>query len=165
MSNVIGYIKIGNIKGMATDENHKDWIELTMVSQSINRNINPTSSPLEALSTSQVQVGAIEIQKKADVSSPDLVAANCSGDTFPEVTIDLVKTTDKGREVYYQWILTDAYISSYSIHSAGMGTIESTETISICFDQVKWSYKKSDEKGKQQAPAETGWHVGNNKLV
>ena len=165
MSNVIGYIKIGNIKGLADDANHKDWIELTMVSQSINRNINPTSKPLEALSTSQVQVGAIEIQKKADVSSPDLVSANCGGDVFPEVTIDLVRETPNGREVYYQWILTNAYLSSYSLHSAGMGSIESTETLGICFEKVKWSYKRSDAGGKQQAPVEAGWSVSENKQV
>ena len=43
--------------------------------ESINRNINPSSKPKEALSKSQVQVGAIEIQKNADERSPELVAA------------------------------------------------------------------------------------------
>lgn len=163
MSNVIGYLKIGNIKGMATDDKHKDWIELTMVSQSINRNINPTSKPIDALTQSQVQVGAIDIQKKADVSTVELVSATCSGDVFDEVTIDLVKEGKNGREVYYQWVLTNAYISSYMVHSAGAGTIESTENLSLCFEKVKWSYKKSDAKSKQQAPSEAGWDVAKNK--
>lgn len=163
MSSVIGYVKIGNIVGMGDDANHKDWIELTMVHQQISRNINPTSKPIEALSTSQVQVGAIEVQKKADVSSPDLVSANCGGEVFPEVTIHLVKETPEGRAVYYEWILTNAYLSSYGLHSSGMGNIESTETLSICFEKIKWSYKKSAADGTQQAPSEAGWDVSKNK--
>ena len=87
MGNAVGFINFGDkIKGNSEDENHKDWIEVSMVSQGINRNINPTSNPRDALSTSQVHVGGIEIQKNADESSPLLVAAVCKGEVFPTVS-------------------------------------------------------------------------------
>ena len=74
MSNAMGYVKLGDLKGNSADENHKDWIEVLSISQSVNRNINPTSKPKDALTKSQVHLGAIEIQKNADESSPEPVS-------------------------------------------------------------------------------------------
>lgn len=165
MSAVVGYIKLGDIKGNSQDAKHKEWIELLSVGQSVNRNINPTSKPRDALTKSQVHLGAIEIQKNADESSPELVAAVAEGTTFKEVTIDLVRVSPEGNEVFYQWILTDAYLSAYSIHGAGSGTIETVESGSICYSTIKWSYKKKDEAGKAQGSVDKGWDVGKNKTA
>ncbi|MFK7767231.1 MAG: Hcp family type VI secretion system effector [Mariniblastus sp.] len=163
MSAVVGYVNFGSIKGNSQDAKHKEWVEALSISQSVNRNINSTAKPREALTKSQVQLGAIDLQKNADESSPELVAAVCEGKVFPEVTIDLVRVTDNGNEVFYQWVLTDAYISSYGVHGANMGSIETSENISICYSTIKWSYKKKDEKGKAQGSVDTGWDVGANK--
>ena len=124
MSNVMGYIKLGDIKGNSMDAKHKDWIEALSISQSVNRNINPTSKPADALTKSQVHLGAIDIQKNADESSPELVLAVASGKVLPEVTIDLVRVSDGGNEVFYQWVLTDAYLSNYGVHGSAGGSID-----------------------------------------
>ena len=163
MSNVMGYVKIGEIKGNSQDAKHKDWIEAMSISHMVNRNINPTSKPRDALTKSQVHLGAIDIQKNADESSPELVACVCEGKVFSEVIIDLVRVSSGGNEVFYQWYLKDAYISNYGVHGASAGTIETLENISICYSQIKWSYKKKDEKGKSQGSVDTGWDVGRNK--
>ena len=163
MSNVMGYIKLGDIKGNSLDAKHKDWIEAMSISHMVNRNINPTSKPADALTKSQVHLGAIDVQKNADESSPELVGCVCEGKVFQEVIIDLVRVSSKGNEVFYQWILTDAYISNYGVHGAAAGTIETLENISICYSTIKWSYKKKDNKGKTQGSVDTGWDVGANK--
>ena len=163
MSSVMGYVKLGDIKGNSMDAKHKDWIEALSISQSVNRNINPTSKPAEALTKSQVHLGAIDLQKNADESSPELVLAVASGQVFPEVTIDLVRVSDSGNEVFYQWILKEAYLSNYGVHGASAGSIETIENISICFSTINWSYKKKDNKGKTQGSVDTGWDVTQNK--
>lgn len=163
MSNVMGYIKLGDLKGNSVDEKHKDWIEALSISQSVNRNINPTSKPKEALTKSQVHLGAIEIQKNADESSPELVAAVAEGRVFPEVTIDMVRVSDSGNEVFYQWILTHAYLSNYGMHGSGAGGIEIMENLSLCYNTIKWSFKKKDHTGKAQGSVDTGWDLGANK--
>ena len=165
MSSVMGYVKIGDIKGNSTDAKHQEWIEVLSISQNVNRNVNPTSKPRDALTKSQVHLGAIELQKNADESSPELVAAVCEGKVFPEVTVDLVRVSPQGNEVFYQWILSDAYISGYGVHGASAGTIETMENISICYSTIKWSYKKKDEKGKAQGSVDKGWDVGKNKTA
>ena len=163
MSAVMGYIKLGDIKGNSMDAKHQNWIEALSISQSVNRNINPTSKPADALTKSQAHLGAIEVQKNADESSPELVGAVAEGKVFEKVTIDLVRVSDGGNEVFYQWNLTDAYLSNYGVHGASAGTIEVMETLSICYSTIKWSYKKKDNKGKAQGSVDAGWDVTQNK--
>ena len=159
-----GYVDFGGqIKGNSQDANHVEWIEVSMVSQGINRNIDPTSKPRDALTKSQVQLGGIEMQKNADESSPELVAAVCKGQVFPEVTIDLVRVSDSGNEVFYQWILENAYVSNYGVHGTSMGGIDTTETLTLNYEKIKWSYKKVDEAGKPQGSVDAGWDLGANK--
>ena len=160
---MIGYLLLGDIKGNVRDANHMEWIEVVDISQSISRNIDPTSKPREALTKSQINVGTIEISKNADESSPELVGAVCAGRVFDEVTIDLVRVSENGNEVYYQWILKDAYLIDYGVHGQRLGSIETTEHLSIAFSEIKWSYLKKDEKGKPQGSVDTGWNLASNK--
>ena len=159
---VAGYVNFGSIKGNSDDANHKEWIEVMNVSQGINRNIDPTSKPKDALSKSQVQLGGIEFQKNADESSPELVAAVCKGEVFPEVTIDLVRVSEGGNEVFYQWTLTNAYVSSYGVHGSGMGGISTTENLVLNYETIKWSYKKKNADGKPAGSVDAGWNLGTN---
>ena len=164
MSNVVGYVDFGGeLKGNSQDAKHKEWIEVLSVSQSVNRNINPTSKPRDALSKSQVQLGGIELQKNADETSPLLSGFVCEGHVFPEVTIDLVRVGPQGNEVFYQMVLKDAYLTNHMLGCQGMGSIETLETMTICFNEIKWSYMKKDEKGKPQGSVDAGWNVGQNK--
>ena len=161
--NPVGYVNLGDIKGNSQDAKHKEWIEVSMVGQNVFRNINPTAKPREALTKSQVQLGGIELQKNADESSPELVAAVCEGKVFPQVIIDLVRVSPQGNEVFYQWTLNDAYIANYSVNGANAGSIETTENLTLCYNEIKWSFKKKDEKGKPQGSVDAGWNVGANQ--
>jgi len=164
MSNVIGYIKIGDIKGESKDEKHKEWIELTMVNQALGRHIDPATKGYKALNT-QVQIGGIDIQKIADASSPDLIAAGCAGKVFDEVKIDFVMQAKDGHDAFYEITLSDAFVSNYSLHGVNSGSVEMTETLTLNFKTIKWSYKMVDSKGKQQAPKEAGWDIEANKQI
>ncbi len=165
MSDTIGYIKIGSIKGDATDENHKEWIELMGVSHSIFRNVDATRSPQEALSVSKAVVNAIEIQKKGDSSSPEFVKAICEGKVFPEVELHLTKTTPNGQASYYTWKMTDVYVSSYTFGCSGGGGVQSLENFSLCFSTMKWDYAKTKPDGSAGGNVKAGWDVAKNKVL
>ena len=94
-----------------------------------------------------------------------MVAAVAEGTTFKEVTIDLVRVGKNGNEVFYQWILSDAYVSNYGVNASGAGSIEALENLSLCFSTIKWSYKKKDEAGKPQGSVDKGWDLGKNKTA
>ena len=159
---MIGYLNLGDIKGNSQDAKHKEWIELLSITHQAFRNIDATTKPRDALSKSQVQLDGIEIQKNADESSPELVYAVCSGRVFPTVTIDLVRVSPDGNEVFYQWKLDDAYISEYGVHGQSLGEIATTEHLTLNYSKVTWIYFKKDEKGKPQGSVEASWNLGAN---
>ena len=165
MSGVIGYLDFGGeIQGNSVDAQHQGWIELLSVGQSVQRNIDPSAKPKDALSKSLVQVGAIELQKNADESSPVLAGAVCCGQTFPSVAIEMVRVSGDGNELFYRWELEDAYLSSYAMHGQSfVGMIETTESLTLCYNTIKWSYQKKDQKGKSAGASEAGWDLGANK--
>ena len=167
MSNVIGYVNFDNnaIKGNSADAKHKDWVEILSITQQLQRNINPTSKPKDALSKSQVQVGSLDMVKNADESSPELIAAACEGRVFSTVVVDLVRVSSGGNEVFYQIELEDAYITYYTFSGQGAGSIETLDQFSMCFNKINWSYKKKDEKGNPQGSVDTGWDLGANKKI
>jgi type VI secretion system Hcp family effector len=146
---------------MATDAKHKDWIEIFSVSHGTSRNINPGSNPATQNSKSQVLIGALQVQKQADASSPLLVAANCEGKVFVgDVLIDLVRQGKDGKEVFYQWKLTDSFIKSYDVSAHEVdGQMMTNETITFCFSKVNWKYIQKDAKGSAAAPVEAGWSL------
>lgn len=159
---MVGYIKLGDIKGRSQDAKHKEWIEVLGISHDVMRNIDPTSKPREALTKSQVILDAIELQKDADESSPELVYAACSGTVFPQVLIDLVRVGPDGNEVFYQWELNDAYVTDYGVHGQALGVIETTEHLALRFSTIKWRYFKVDEAGRAQGAVEAQWNLGAN---
>jgi type VI secretion system secreted protein Hcp len=86
----------------------------------------------------------ISITKSVGKSSPLLMLACCKGTHFPSATITCRKSADAGTpaEPFMQIKLTDVLISSYQ--SSGGGVDAPTDSISINFTKIEFSYKSAD---------------------
>jgi type VI secretion system secreted protein Hcp len=105
-----GYLKIGDIKGESVDKDHKDWINLLSVSQSLTR---PMSAGISGSTRQRASVtcGDVVCVKEMDASTPKLIQAVCDGTVFPKVQIDLCTSTGAGARVPYwstSWCPTTA---------------------------------------------------------
>ena len=83
-----GYVQIGDIKGESVDANHKDWINLLSVSQSVSRPMRAGISG-STRQRASADLGDIICVKEVDASTPKLIQAICDGRNYPEVKIDL----------------------------------------------------------------------------
>lgn len=92
-------------------------------------------------------LGDVSIVKLIDKASPKLQDAICNGTNFPEVRIDLLRAGAAGAsEHYFVITLTNARVSSYSIGAAAMGGDGvPTETISMNYEKIKWTYTPTGE--------------------
>jgi type VI secretion system secreted protein Hcp len=83
-----GYIKLGDIKGEATDKAHDGWIEVISMSQAITRQMASgiTGSTRQRASA---QYGDLILAKELDKSSPKLQEAVANGTHFPTITLEL----------------------------------------------------------------------------
>jgi len=129
------FMKLGDIKGEATDTDHKDWIIIESMSQPIHRSGGSSTQPT---------FPDITVAKGLDKSTPKLMLACATGRHFPDATIVFTRTLDDGRQQpYLQYKLKDVLVSSYQ-HSANSeptaGSSQPGEQFSLNFEEIKFSY-------------------------
>jgi len=111
------FLKIGDIKGESTDNDHGEWIELLSFTQSINDSVSSEGA------------NSFEISKNIDRSTPKFVEAITKGTIFSEAVIDVCDRT-----CYKKIVLKNVMISSYAI--SGSGDSISQEVISFVFEEI-----------------------------
>ena len=159
MSNAAAYMKLGDIKGEATDSNHKEWIVLESVSSPFFRahaGIDASGQCSVALrSRGDTTLGDVVVVRELDKSSTKLQEAACSGGDgssgYGEVIIDLVSSGPSKQEPYLTYVLTDVIVTSYSVGPGvnGSGETVPMESISLNFSTVEVSYVPGKKDGKK----------------
>lgn len=150
-----GYLKIGDIKGESQDKDHKEWIDIMSISQTVVRPVNMGS----ARDSGSVQVGELAIAKACDKSSPKLMEAVCKGTSFKEVQIDICASIGENNRVpVYQWKLKNARVSSYS-YGGSSDSSSMTESLSLVFEEIEWTYDQIDKEGKSKGKVDASWKV------
>ncbi len=154
-----GYCKLGDIKGESVDKEHKDWINLLSVSQGLSRPMRAGSSG-STRQRASVSCGDVIMVKEVDASTPKLIEAICDGTNFPEVKIDLCTSTGAdGRVPYFQWTLTNVRVTDYSVSGATQDGQVPTESFSLNYEEIKWTYDKMGKDGSSKGKVESTWKV------
>jgi len=124
------FLKLGDIKGEATDAEHKEWIEVLSVSQSI-------SQPAATTGATRRRGAAVmdfSIIKPLDQATPSINDAVARGRAFPQVVYEMVEGG-----VRYKVTLENARIIS-AAQNAASGDVP-TEEVSFNFTKITWEYK------------------------
>jgi type VI secretion system secreted protein Hcp len=168
-SDAAAYMKIGAIKGEATDSDHTEWIELSSINLSISRTLTTDSGTGATQRRGDVVLGDISCVKELDKSSPKIAEAICTGQHFGEVTIHLCISVDvpqpdgsflTKQEPYLKYKLTNVMVTSYNVSGASSGEPLPTEEVTLGYTEVEWTYIVLDKDTKQPTGEEvTGWCV------
>jgi type VI secretion system secreted protein Hcp len=155
------FMKLGDIKGEATDNEHKDWIIIESMSSPIFRAMTTDSATGVQRRRGDVILGDITCTKELDKSSPKIAEAVCNGRIIPSATIEFVRDTESGRATYYRYELTNVLVSSYSvsISSDENGDDVPVEQFSLNFEEIKVTYTEFDSRGKKKGNVEYTWKV------
>jgi type VI secretion system secreted protein Hcp len=145
------FMKLGDIKGEATDDGHKDWIIIESMSAPIARSI-PSGAKDQQRTKGDTTLGDVVIVRQLDKSSTKLAEACANGTFFKEVEIHLCTTVKNKQEPYLKYKLSDAIVSSYSFHGTASGSPLPSEQLSLNYSKVEWTYiivdpKTGDQKG------------------
>ena len=144
--NAAAFMKLGDIKGEATDQEHKDWIIIESMSSPIFRSVELDTTTGERTSN-PLRIGDITCVKELDKSSPKLAEACANGTFFDEVEIHFARTVeDKAgtgepkQEPYLTYKLKDVIVTSYSFHGNAAGDPLPTEEVTLGYTEVEWTY-------------------------
>jgi type VI secretion system secreted protein Hcp len=152
------YMKLGDIKGEATDTDHKDWILIESWSWGES---NPGYVGVPTSEKANFQ--DLSVTKRVDKATPKLMLACASGQQITSGT--LVFTTrapGTDNEPYLKYELKDVLISSFQ-HGGGAadGSLP-TESVSLNFSKIEMTYFAVDAAGGDPMPITEGWDIKNN---
>lgn len=133
------FLKLGNIPGEATDQDHKDWILIESLSSPIFRSI-PEGAKDQQRARGDTTLGDISIVRQLDKSSPKLSEACANGTFYPAVEVDFCTTIGNKQETYLNYKLTNVIVTSYSFAGTAASDPAPTEEIGLNFTQVEWTY-------------------------
>ncbi|MBI4586173.1 MAG: type VI secretion system tube protein Hcp [Planctomycetes bacterium] len=149
------YMKLGDIKGEATEQNHKDWIIIESLSSPVYRSIQPGAKDMQR-SRGETTLGDIVLVRQLDKSSVKLQEACANGTFFKEVEIHFCTQVKNKQEPYLKYKLKDVIISSYSFHGNSKGDPQPSEEVTLSFSEAEWIYvvvdpNTGDKKGEVPA--------------
>ncbi|HLQ19880.1 MAG TPA: type VI secretion system tube protein Hcp [Tabrizicola sp.] len=139
------FIDLGNgIKGESTQIGFEDHIAASSLQWGASRAIGAFTSGIRE--TSRPNFSEVVFSKTVDISTNDIVGAMTKGKSLATVMISFVRDDGEDGFTYLTYELTDVFISSYSVSSAGETPMES---VALNFAKIKSVYKKlaSDHSG------------------
>jgi len=150
------------VKGETKDDNHKDWIDLVGWTFKTDRLITSNTSTKGDRESSNARIYDLQISKEMDLATPKLFMESLCG-TGKEVKLRLTKTGQgKGSDVYMEYILKNALISSYEVGGSNTDLSRPTENITISFVEIEVKYTPYDDNNKALANIVVGFDTATN---
>jgi type VI secretion system secreted protein Hcp len=156
------FIKIDGIEGESTDEKHAGWIEVTSYNTGLAQTVSSTASSAGGASAERADFQDFSITKQIDKASPKLAVACADGTHIGSIVVELCRSgTDKVKFMEYK--MTNCIISGTS--TTGGGEFP-TESVTIDFGKIEWSYTQQKRKGGGAAGnVASGWDLEKNCKV
>ena len=154
------FMKLGDIKGEATDADHKEWIIIESMSSPMYRSVPPGAKDQQR-TKGETTLGDIVCSRQLDKSSTKLQEACANGTFFKEVEIHFCTTVKNKQEPYLTYKLSDVIVSSYSFHGNSSGSPLPSEQVTMGYTKAEWTYividpKTGDKKGQVPAKYDPG---------
>ncbi len=154
------------LAGPSTDEQYPGWIQLNSVSHGVSRAISISSGGTSASNPSFSDVSS---SKSTDVTTPLLNLLTCGGTVSVTQPIDYV-TIDFRNNNFTQTPQTFYRIELQGVSFTGMSTSGWTggtpsDSFSLTYQKITWSYVSYDATGKASTPITKGWDVSANKAL
>ncbi len=155
------FIKLGDIKGEASDATHKN--EVDVLSWSWGASQSGTTHMGTGGGAGKVSVQDLSFTKYIDRASPDLFLYICSGKHIKSALLTVRKAGGDPLE-YLKINMEDLIVSGLSTGGSG-GEDRLTENVTLNFARVKIDYTPQNPDGSADSPLTTGWDVAANKKM
>ena len=156
------YLKLEGIDGESTDSKHAKWIEISSYSLGATQ-AGSFGSGQGGLSGGRVNFTDLTVAKTVDAASPDLLLHCCNGKHIPTVTLEVCQAIGD-KHCYIQYVLTDVMVTSVQ-PGGSTGGDKPLESVSMAFDQIKWTYTPVSQAGAAADAIDRTWSIKENKQV
>jgi type VI secretion system secreted protein Hcp len=153
------FLMLDGIKGEATDEAHKEEINVLSYSWGMN---NPSAMASGAgTAGGKVSVNDLVVSKSMDKTSPALHEHCCVGKVIPEGTLTVQRAgEDKVQALVLK--MENVFVTAVDGGDAADMPSLPTETVTLSFKKFKYIYTPQDKEGKGEAEIEMGFDIEEN---
>ncbi len=156
------FVKIDGIEGESADSHYFGWMEVLDYGINFDQKATRTTSSAGGFSVGRVRFSEFTFRKQLDLSSPAIAIACADGTHIDAVTI-VVCRSGKDKIKFMEYQLGNCMISE--VLTIGGGEFPS-ETISITFAKIVWTYSQQKRQGGMVAGnLATGWNLQRNCRV
>ncbi|WP_175948286.1 Hcp family type VI secretion system effector [Burkholderia pyrrocinia] len=154
------FLKINTVTGEATDEGHKDEIDVLRWGWSVQ---NTSSVRYGTGSGSgKATISDLRFDHHVDRASPILFKYAASGEHIDEAVLTVRKAGGKNGPVEYLKItMKNVFVTHVSQSGGGS---DAHESVTLSFSDFTQSYKQQDDKGAGKAAVDSGYNFQENKL-
>lgn len=157
------FIKIGDIKGEAQDQDHKDEVDVLAWSWGMSQ--GGTMHTGGGGGGGKVAIQDLSITKYVDRSTPVLMAYCSNGKQMPEAKLVVRKAGGEKPLEYVTLTMKEVIITSVSAGGSG-GEDRLTENVTLNFAEVAYDYQPQKQDGsKDGGPVKFGWDIAGNVKV
>jgi type VI secretion system secreted protein Hcp len=154
------FLKLDDIKGEATDKDHKD--EISVLSWSWGAAQTSSVSSGGGSAAGKASVADLSIMKNYDNASVPLLKSLLAGKHIGNGTLTANKSgsTDGGKP-FLKVTFTELFVTS--VQSSGSSEVP-TESVSFSYKSIKIEYSKQNDKGVLTASGSVTYDAKENKL-
>jgi type VI secretion system secreted protein Hcp len=157
------FMKVGDIKGAATDSNHSDWIRIDSMKSPIRRSI-PGGAVDQQRARGETKLGDVVVIKQVDMATTKLAEACATGKFISEVQIDFCTTVNGKNEPYLTYKLSNVIVTGHNFNGQADGNVLPTEEITLGYTDIEWNYIVVDpEKGTKKSNVPAKYSLGKHK--
>jgi type VI secretion system secreted protein Hcp len=143
------FMKMGDIQGESTDQDHKNWILVESASTPVHRSIPPGAKDNQR-SQGSTTLGDFVAVRNVDKSSAKIHEATANGKFFDTVELHLCNVINGKANPYLQYKLTNAVLTGYSFHGNSNADPLPTEEVSLNYEKIEITHTAFGPDGKSK---------------
>ena len=161
------FVKISDIPGDATEDQHKTWIVIKSLSWNAERAVDLTDLGSTQRGHANTNFQKVSVTSELGLASAKLMASVANGTVRPEIVVEQCRAgdaTDAGLAPYLIWKLKDVMICKYDLSANEDGVPE--ETWDLAYRSIEIEYKATDPKTNALATKGTfKWNLETGKFA
>ena len=153
-------LKVDGIPGESLFNGHQGEIDLLTWSWGMSQ--SESTQVGRGGGAGKAEIENLAVTKYVDKASAYLMLACLKGEHIPEATITIRKSGEDGSFVYIVIRMTDVVVTSVAMGANG-NFGRTTETVSLYFSKVNFSYTPQKADGTGLAPIDFTWNILRNQ--
>lgn len=145
------FLKIDGFPGTSAGRDTQGAIEVESFSASVSSTAPESGSLARSKSAGRAQFSPLTFAKIVDQNSPRFALAAADGRRLPTVTFEARVNTGRGETAkFYEIILTNVSVTSYTVSAHGGDQSPPTEEIALTYESIEWKFFPQSTDGRTE---------------